>query len=75
MRQAAMANRIGRLEQVAAGDQMPLYIRAWLGEDLTPEQHTVADTEWMRVQALPPVDPATLGPEARAWLTSREIAA
>ncbi|WP_342658261.1 hypothetical protein NPJ82_02650 [Sphingomonas sp. NY01] len=75
MRQAAMANRIGRLEQVAAGDQVPLYIRAWLGEDLTPEQHAIADTEWTRVQALPAVDLAILAPETRAWLISREIAA
>lgn len=73
MSHSTLTVRLGRLEQ-GRGDDLPLYLRRWLGEPLTPDQHAIADADWARV-SLVPIDTTAFSPEAQAWLRDREPAA
>jgi hypothetical protein len=63
-----MRRRVGQLEQVNA-DALPFFIRRWLGQPLSAEQHVRADHEQAEARARPAIMLDELSPELRGWLS------
>lgn len=58
--------RLARLESQANAGRLPLAVRAWLGETLSPLEQEQAALE--AAQPLPPIDWNTFSEKDRKWL-------